>query len=88
MAKLNLSEDQQKKIITSLKRISGQIKSIQNLVEDNNIDEGIFAQLLAVKGGASRVCKDIIMECVLGQIEKYSKAELEKAIEIILKLDK
>lgn len=85
---IKLTDEQTKSIVISCKKIIGQLQTIQTKIESESIDSSIFTQLLAVKGGASRVCKDIIAKGILTQLHKYNQQELEQALDIILKLDK
>ena len=85
---IKLTEEQAKSMVISCKKIIGQLQNIQTKIESKNLDASIFTQLLAVKGGASRVCKDIIAKGILTQLHKYNQQELEQALDIILKLDK
>ncbi|MBC7406161.1 MAG: metal-sensing transcriptional repressor [Candidatus Parcubacteria bacterium] len=85
---IKLTDDQAKSMVISCKKIIGQLQTIQTKIESKNLDASIFTQLLAVKGGASRVCKDIIAKGILTQLHKYNQQELEHALDIILKLDK
>ena len=85
---IKLTDEQTKSIVISCKKIIGQLQTIQTQIESKSLDPSIFTQLLAVKGGASRVCKDIIAKGILTQLHKYNQQELEQALDIILKLDK
>lgn len=85
---IKLTQEQTKQIVISCKKIIGQLQNIQTQIESENLDPSIFTQLLAVKGGTSRVCKDIIAKGILTQLHKYNQQELEHALDIILKLDK
>lgn len=87
MRKITLQLKDKKSVIISLKKIIGQLQSIAEVVENDKITDQTFTQLLAVKGGASRVCKDIISKGVLNNLDKYSTDELEAALEVIFRLD-
>lgn len=88
MNKIDIKETERKAILNNLKKVQGQIKAIVDKVEANDINDGIFTQLLAIKGGASRACKDLISKGVLPNIKSYSAKELDQALSIILMLDK
>lgn len=85
---IKLTDEQTKAVVISCKKIIGQLQTIQSDIESKNFSASIFTQLLAVKGGTSRVCKDIIAKGILTQLHKYNQEELEQALDIILKLDK
>ena len=87
MKKIKLSEEDRKHVIVSIKKIVGQLQSIASLVEDNKVTDQTFTQLLAVKGGTSKICKEIIAKGVMPNIGAYTKEELNQALNVIFKLD-
>jgi DNA-binding FrmR family transcriptional regulator len=74
-------------LTTSVNRIIGQLQNISLVISENKITDQTFTQLLAVKGGASKICKEIISRGVLKHIDQYSMEELDQALNIIFKLD-
>jgi DNA-binding FrmR family transcriptional regulator len=86
MRKIVLNEKDKDEILIALKKIIGQLNSIYNNIDQGNVNSQTFTQLLAVKGGASKVCKDIIGLGVLPVLDKYSKEEINQALDIIFKL--
>ena len=86
MHKIVLTKEERQALVMSIKKIIGQLQSISLIIDNDQITEQTFTQLLAVKGGASKVCKDIIAKGVLTQIREYSKDELDNALNIIFKL--
>lgn len=70
----------------SLKKIIGQLQSLSDQINEKSINDQTFVQLLAAKGGISRVCKDIISKGILSNLNEYSTEELDNALNIILKL--
>ena len=87
MKAIKLSEKERKGLTIGIKKIIGQLQSISFVIEEDKITDQTFTQLLAVKGGTSKICKEIIAKGVLTQISKYSTEELEQALNIIFKLD-
>ncbi len=87
LKKIVLDEKDRKELTVSIKKIIGQLQSISTIIDNNNISDQTFTQLLAVKGGASRICKEIITKGVLSNIKSYSIEDLEKALNVIFKLD-
>lgn len=87
MPEIQLSEKDIKDITISIKKIVGQLQSVSMVIENNQVTGQTFTQLLAAKGGVSRICKDIISKGVLSKIDKYSLSELDAALNIIFKLD-
>ncbi len=88
MNQITLADKDKKTMITSLKRLNGQIQNIIKKIEGDQISDETFTQLLAIKGGTSRVCRDLIVKGVLANLKEYSQEDLEKAVDIILKLDR
>ncbi|GAB4144196.1 MAG: hypothetical protein OHK0017_02480 [Patescibacteria group bacterium] len=86
MRKINIQAEERERIVILLKKIIGQLQSISNLVENDKITDQTLVQLLAVKGGANNVCKEIISKGVLGNIQDYTVEELDQALSIIMKL--
>ena len=86
MTHIKLSTEERQALGISLKKIIGQLQSLNQIIEADKIDDKTFTQLLAAKGGISRVCKDIIAKGVLNQLSKYTPQELEYALDIIFKL--
>ena len=86
MKKIDLSAQDINHILISIKKIVGQLNSIYNNIEQGNVNSQTFTQLLAVKGGASKICKDIISRGVLPVLDKYSKEEVNQALDVIFKL--
>lgn len=87
MKQIKLSSKDRKELSLSVKKIIGQLQNINSVLEEDNVTEQTFNQLLAVKGGTSKVCKEIIARGVLRQINKFSIQELDQALNIIFKLD-
>ena len=88
MNQITIQDKDKKTMITSLKRLTGQIQNIIKKIEEDKISNETFTQLLAIKGGTSRVCRDLIVKGVLVNLNEYSQEELEKAVDIILRLDR
>lgn len=87
MNKIKISETDRKTIAINLKKVLGQVNSIMEKVQNDNITDDILTQLLAVKGGASRCCKDIITKGIMPNINKYTQKELDGALSILFKID-
>ena len=87
MYKIKLSPEERKDLIISMKKIVGQMQAVIDVVENDKVREQTLTQLLAVKGGTTKVCKDIISHGVLKHIKDYKFEDLDKALTIIFKLD-
>lgn len=75
------------KLITRLKKIEGQVRGIQKMIENEKYCIDIITQTSAIKQGLSSI-EDILLEshlghCVVGQIKK---GQTEKATKEILKV--
>lgn len=86
MRNIKLNERDTKELVTGVRRIIGQLKSVEKDLEETKISIQTFNQLLAIKGGASKICKEIISRGVINRIQDYSKEEIDKALDIIFKL--
>lgn len=79
-----------KKLINRLNRTEGQIRGITKMMEEDRDCRDVVIQLAAVKAGVDKVISLIVTEnlldCVLKDGEKVSKAELEDALELIFKI--
>lgn len=86
MRTIKLTAKDTKDLVISLKKIIGQLQTLSQQIEYENINDQTFVQLLAAKGGISRICKDIISKGVLNKLTEYSPADLNKALDIIFKI--
>lgn len=86
MKNIKLNQTDTKELITAVRRIIGQLKSVERDLEEKNVSGQTFTQLLAIKGGANKVCKEIISRGVMSSIQTYSKEEIDKALNVIFKL--
>jgi DNA-binding FrmR family transcriptional regulator len=84
--KIDLSEESRRSLIVSVKKILGQLEAIKTVLENNQVEDQTFNQLLAVKGGATKICKEIIAKGVMPNLHKYSQEEIDNALEIIFRL--
>jgi DNA-binding FrmR family transcriptional regulator len=84
-----MEDERKKKIVQRLKRIEGQIRGLQKLVENDTYCIDVITQTSAVKQGLSNV-EDILLEnhlggCILNQVKA---GKTEKAKQEILKVYK
>ncbi len=87
MKSIKLSETDRKQLTTAIRRVIGQLRSVEKELEEDTVGDHTFTQLLAVKGGTSKICKEIISRGVIDNIQNYSRAEIDQALNIIFKLD-
>ena len=76
--------------MVALRRIEGQVRGVQKMVEDRKYCIDILNQIYAVKGALARVEEHILkthfQHCITGAIEGSSKKEKQKKLDEILKL--
>ena len=78
-----------KQIMNRLKRIEGQIKGLQNMVDQERNCVEILTQLSAVSGALDNTAKEIIKEYAKNCLLKYESTQDEKLInELIDNLSK
>ncbi len=76
--------------LDALRRIEGQVRGIQKMIEDKRYCVDILTQLSAVSSAVGRVQSDILEKhldtCVKTAFEGKSEPEKKKKIEEVLKL--
>ncbi|MCP4649606.1 MAG: metal-sensitive transcriptional regulator [PVC group bacterium] len=76
--------------VISLKRIEGQIRGIQRMVEDRKYCVDILTQVQAAKAALSRIERNILQKhienCVVNAVRGKSAAEKDRKLEEIFKL--
>ena len=78
-----------KHIMNRLKRIDGQIKGLQNMVEQERNCVEILTQLSAISGALDNTAKEIVKEYARNCFIKYESTQDEKLInELIENLSK
>ncbi|MFZ2072388.1 MAG: metal-sensitive transcriptional regulator [Minisyncoccia bacterium] len=75
------------KIVRRLKIIEGQVRGLENMIENDKYCIDVITQTSAIKQGLSNV-EDILMEGHLGHclINQIKKGQTEKATKEILKV--
>ena len=76
--------------IVSLKRIEGQVRGIQKMVDGGKYCVDILTQIQSVKAALARIERIILQKhienCVVTAVQGKSKAEKDKKIEEIFQL--
>lgn len=76
--------------LTALRRIEGQIRGIQKMIENRKYCIDILNQIYAVKGALSRVEEKILEKhfkyCIAEAVEGHSKDDKQQKLQEILKL--
>ncbi len=83
---IQLKSEDKRQITIALKKIIGQLQTILSDVEGDHACDETLTQLMAVRGGVSRVGKDLIGLGILACMNKYTKEELQAAIEALYKM--
>jgi DNA-binding FrmR family transcriptional regulator len=86
MQHIKLKPEDKKNTVMSLKRIIGQLQTIQNEIENDEACDQTLTQILAARGGLARVGKDLVGLGILSCLSKYSRKELEQAVELLFKM--
>ena len=85
-----LKHPDHKENIVSLKRIEGQVRGVQKMVEDRKYCVDILTQIQSIKGAISRVERDILQRhienCVVNAIKGKSQEERQTKLDEIMKL--
>ncbi|WP_456397069.1 metal-sensitive transcriptional regulator [Desulfurobacterium sp.] len=85
-------EEEKKKVIKRLKRIEGQIRGLQRMIEEGEHCEDVLIQLSAVKSALESlsvaVTESYLKHCFVkgGIIHPEKKHELEKALKVLKRL--
>jgi DNA-binding FrmR family transcriptional regulator len=86
MDHIKLKSEDKAAAVISLKRIIGQLQAIQLEIEEDEACDQTLTQILAARGGLARVGKDLVSKGILSCLTKYSREELERAMETMFKL--
>ncbi len=85
-----MDDSTRKAVLNRLKRIEGQIRGLQKMVENDRVCGDILTQVSAVNSALSRVSEMIIKgyarKCVVEANEAGKTEELDNLIENIIKL--
>jgi DNA-binding FrmR family transcriptional regulator len=81
------TEDQKKKLISSINRITGQLEKIKTeIINDDSCDESLV-QIMAIKGGVEKIGREMVGNGILDCLGQYNRKELEIIIKNLFKLD-
>lgn len=79
-------------LVTRLRRIEGQVRGIQRMMEEGRECEGILTQLMAIRSGIEQVSLMMldrhVERCVLGHmsVDAKSREELHRALKMWTRL--
>ena len=84
--------DEQKKLVTRLKRIEGQVRGIQKMVEDDLYCPDILVQVSAVTSALNSFNKELlachIRGCVANDIRQGKDESIDEIVTVLQKLMK
>jgi DNA-binding FrmR family transcriptional regulator len=83
---IKLKAEEKKQIVTNLKKIMGQLQTILSDIDGDHACDETLTQIMAVRGGVARVGKDLIGMGILACMSKYTKEELQTAVEALYKM--
>jgi DNA-binding FrmR family transcriptional regulator len=76
--------------LVALKRIEGQVRGVQGMIEDRKYCIDILNQIHAIKGALSRVEEKILekhfQNCVTGAVRGSSEKEKQQKLDEVIKL--
>lgn len=79
-------------VISRLRKIEGQIKGIQNMIEEDKSCNDVLIQISAVRSAINKVgglvLEGYINECAHNSLEKKEKEEIKNLIDTIVKFTK
>ncbi len=83
-----MSEDQAAKdLLLRLRRIEGQVKGIQRMIDDQRSCESIMTQLIAVRAALDQVAKRLVLahidDCMLDLPPDQARQNIARAIEML-----
>lgn len=83
------TEEERRKIINRLKRLEGQIRGLQTMIESGKDCEAVLTQIMAAKSALNQVGLHIIgfsmKTCLVGDGEKSRDELIDEAISVFLK---
>lgn len=84
--------DEQKKLVTRLKRIEGQVRGIQKMVEDDLYCPDILVQVSAITSALNSFNKELlachIRGCVVTDIRQGKDESIDELVTVLQKLMK
>ncbi|WP_408955738.1 metal-sensitive transcriptional regulator [Natroniella sp. ANB-PHB2] len=86
-------KDKKKDLVNRLKRIEGQVRGLQGMIEDDKYCADVLVQIAAVRGALNKVGKTILEKhahgCVQNAIATGDGDEIiEELLEIVFKFNK
>jgi len=77
-------------VTTRLRRVEGQVRGIQRMIEDERDCEDIITQLMAARAALDKagllIVSSHVQQCLRGSTDPELEEELHRVIELFLKL--
>lgn len=74
-------------ILERLRRVEGQIRGVQRMIEERQECEAVLTQLLAARAALDRVAGQVVAahleECLAGRSPAEARASLERAVQLL-----
>lgn len=84
------NQDEREQVLTRLRRVEGQIRGIQRMIEEERECEAIVTQLMAARAALDKASLFImthhIERCLLSPSSGGSRAQLERIMSFLLKV--
>jgi DNA-binding FrmR family transcriptional regulator len=85
----DVSEDERRKIINRLRRLEGQIRGLQSMVESGQECEAVLTQIMAAKSALNQVGLHMIghsmKSCLVNESAQSRDEVIDEAIAVFLK---
>ncbi len=89
IASAAIEEESRRAIINRLKRLEGQIRGLQSMIDSGKSCDDVLTQLMAAKSALNQIGLRIIghsmKSCLGGEGERSSDEVIDEALEIFLK---
>ncbi len=82
--KTNRTEDQKRKLMNRLKRIEGQIRGIQNMIEDDAYCNDILIQSAAVGAAVNAFSKEVLSAHIHGCVARDIREGKDEVIDELM----
>ena len=86
------SEEERKKLTNRLKRIEGQVRGVQTMVENDSYCIDILTQISAISSALSSFLKELleshIRSCVIDDVRSGGDEKIDELVEVISRMVK
>ena len=86
---LQAKTEEKEELLARLRRVEGQIRGMQRMIEENRDCEAVVTQLMAARAALDRASVLIVdhhlAQCLLGADDPVNRAQLSRIIEFLVK---